>query len=378
MSKINTYDVIIIGAGLSGLSLAEEISRRTDHRILILEKKRKFQNDKNWCFWNLPENKFTKYADHSWKKIIIKFNSKKIELSDKKVSYLHIYPQTFYKKILKVLKNRKIEILLNQDVKQIKINKEGSVVNSNKKKYVAKLVFDSRPSIFQKNKNKLYQHFLGFEVLFKKKVFNFKEITLMDFQSFHKGVHFFYILPFSSKRALIETTYFSTNIRKVEEYRKEIKKYINHNFPKLQYKILNEEKGIIPMYHQKIYKESGYLKIGTSGNWVRSSTGFSFQDSFKNSKIITNNLIKTNEVLPLRENFHSFLDDVFCYYIKTFPTSSKDFFFSFFSKNKLKDIVYFLTGELSFLRTLLIIKSLPKLKLIASLVSILKIKLLNK
>ena len=76
MSKINTYDVIIIGAGLSGLSLAEEISRRTDHRILILEKKRKFQNDKNWCFWNLPENKFTKYADHSWKKIIIKASLK--------------------------------------------------------------------------------------------------------------------------------------------------------------------------------------------------------------------------------------------------------------------------------------------------------------
>ena len=378
MSKFNTYDVIIVGAGLSGLNLAEEISRRTNYSILILEKKKKFLNDKNWCFWNLPENKFTKYADHSWEKIIIKFNSKKIELSDKEVRYLHIYPQTFYKRILKILKNRKIKILLNQDIKQIKIDKVGSVVNSNKKKYIAKLIFDSRPNIFKKNEKQLYQHFLGVEVLFKKKVFNIKEITLMDFKSFNKGVNFFYILPFTSNKALIETTYFSTNIKKAEEYRKEIKKYINHKFPNLQYKVLNEEKGIIPMYRQKIYEKSGYLRIGTSGNWVRSSTGYSFQDSFKNSKIITNNLLKTKNLLPLKANFHTFLDEVFCYYIKTFPISSKDFFYSFFSKNKLKDIVCFFTGELSFFRTLLIIKSLPKFKLIISLVSILKIKLLNK
>ena len=42
MSKFNTYDVIIVGAGLSGLNLAEEISRRTNYSILILEKKKNF------------------------------------------------------------------------------------------------------------------------------------------------------------------------------------------------------------------------------------------------------------------------------------------------------------------------------------------------
>ena len=40
------FDIVIIGAGLSGLSLAIEISKRTKFSVLLLEKKRKLQKDK--------------------------------------------------------------------------------------------------------------------------------------------------------------------------------------------------------------------------------------------------------------------------------------------------------------------------------------------
>ena len=36
------FDVIIIGAGLSGLTLANEISKKTKKSVLIIEKKKKF------------------------------------------------------------------------------------------------------------------------------------------------------------------------------------------------------------------------------------------------------------------------------------------------------------------------------------------------
>ena len=39
MKNIENFDVIIIGAGLSGLTLAKEISTKTNYKILILEKK---------------------------------------------------------------------------------------------------------------------------------------------------------------------------------------------------------------------------------------------------------------------------------------------------------------------------------------------------
>ena len=56
------FDIIIIGAGLSGLSLAIEIITRTKFTVLLLEKKRKLQKDKNWCFWNYPKNIHREYC----------------------------------------------------------------------------------------------------------------------------------------------------------------------------------------------------------------------------------------------------------------------------------------------------------------------------
>ena len=44
------FDVIIIGAGLSGLTLANKISEKSKKSVLIIEKKKKFDYDKNWCF----------------------------------------------------------------------------------------------------------------------------------------------------------------------------------------------------------------------------------------------------------------------------------------------------------------------------------------
>ena len=51
----------------------------------------------------------------------------------------------------------------------------------------------------------------------------------MDFQSFKKK-SFFYILPFSKKNALIETTYFSNKLYTETKYKNDIKKYIKKRF----------------------------------------------------------------------------------------------------------------------------------------------------
>ncbi len=77
------FEVIIIGAGLSGLTLAKEICDRTSYKILVLEKKKKLKFDKNWCFWNRPENPFTNNFDHSWEKISINIDGEEKVLHDK-------------------------------------------------------------------------------------------------------------------------------------------------------------------------------------------------------------------------------------------------------------------------------------------------------
>ena len=78
IQPITKFDIIIIGFGLSGITLLLEFLKRTNKKILILEKKKKLERDKTWCFWNKPTNIFTKKNRKSWKKIIVMFGNKKI------------------------------------------------------------------------------------------------------------------------------------------------------------------------------------------------------------------------------------------------------------------------------------------------------------
>ena len=187
----------------------------------------------------------------------------------------------------------------------------------------------------------------------------------MDFQKFKGGIHFFYILPFSSKKGLFETTYFSTKILNDSIYKSDIRKYLKRKFPNQKYKIKFVEKGVIPMFHfDNLSKYS--FPIGTSGNWVRPSTGYAFQNSFINAKKIVDSLLKNKKPNIYIDKKINFLDRIFCYYITNYSSDSKTFFKCFFYKNKFKDIISFLIGDINFFKMLSIIISLPKKNLIYS------------
>tara|TARA_B100000029_G_C17564666_1_gene954638 strand:- start:1463 stop:2254 length:792 start_codon:yes stop_codon:yes gene_type:complete len=263
---------------------------------------------------------------------------------------------------------------MNQQVNEIISHKYEKIIKSNNIKYKSNLIFDSRPNKIKTNENKLYQHFMGFEVLFEKKIFNDNEVTLMDFQTFSNEINFFYILPFSTRRALVETTYFSTKIYKNIKYKRDIINYLKKNFNGQKYKFISQEKGIIPMFYERNINENKLINIGLSGNWIRASTGYGFQNSFLNSKKIVDNLILEKKKKIKIPRLMMFLDLIFCNFISKYPNHSKSFFHSFFFKNELKNIVNFLTGRSKFIQVFMILITLPKLKLILSLIDVIKKK----
>ncbi len=374
MKNIENFDVIIIGAGLSGLTLAKEISTRTNYKILILEKKREFKFDKNWCFWNRPKNPFTNQYDSSWEKISVSIDDEEKILHEKNIKYLHVKSSSFYQRLIFDLKKKPVTIKMNQAIKHVLNKKEGfNLIKSNNIIFKSKLVFDSRPKKISNTKNLLLQHFYGAEISFHKPSLDKKKVILMDFQKFDEGIHFLYVLPFSSKKALFETTYFSTKLLNNSTYKKDIKEYLKKKFPNQKYKFKFIEKGVIPMFHFKEDNDNNNLiNIGTSGNWVRPSTGYSFQNSFINAKDITEKLLKKKNLKINTNKRIKFLDKIFCYYIANHSSHSKMFFKSFFFKNKFKDIVSFLIGDINFFRMLLIILSLPKTKLLYSMIKSIK------
>ena len=90
------------------------------------------------------------------------------------------------------------------------IEKENSYY-VNGKKLNGEYIFDSRPPNF--DNNILLQHFHGIEIECDEDKFDFKTAILMDFRCDQsKGIHFIYFLPFSKKRALVESTLFSNKV----------------------------------------------------------------------------------------------------------------------------------------------------------------------
>ena len=211
------FDYVIIGGGCAGLSLAYELDihqKLNKKTLAIVEPRTEYKRDKTWSFWKVSSHNFEDCVRKSWNKFNIRTDGPRGTQANESTRYPYqsIDSGLFYKKINDKLKE-------NRNIKFFKNIKELDVNNS--------FVFNSVPTL-QAGSSNLWQHFYGFEIETDKDCFNDNTIALMDFCCDQRNnVHFFYILPFSKKKALIETTWISKNDNSsLKDYESQIKNYI--------------------------------------------------------------------------------------------------------------------------------------------------------
>ena len=232
------FDYTIIGGGCAGLSLAYELeinNRLSDKTLAIIEPRTEYQRDKTWSFWKTFPHNFEDCVIKSWDSFSINIPNKSKQVECESLPYQSVDSGLFYKKTLNRLKaNKNIHFFRNKE----DVNTENSYV------------FNSVPKI-NSNENDLWQHFGGYEIETDKNIFDDSIINLMDFDCDQKNsVHFFYTLPFSKNKALIETTWLS-NMKDPSEkdYDFQIKEYIENILKIKNYKIIYKEKGQIPLFY---------------------------------------------------------------------------------------------------------------------------------
>ena len=116
-------------------------------------KKKKIGYEKNWCFWNKPQNIFTNKYDTSWESIKVKIDKEEIIYKENNIKYLHLKSSTFYKYMAERLeKKKKIKILKGKEINKIKKYPEKNELIIGKFKYECKFLFDSRPSLIKKKR----------------------------------------------------------------------------------------------------------------------------------------------------------------------------------------------------------------------------------
>ena len=350
------FDYIIIGGGCAGLSLAYELEindKLKDKTLAIIEPRTEYKRDKTWSFWKVVSHNFDDCVMKSWKNFTINIPKKTNHLECVKYPYQSIDSGLFYEKINSRLKENK-NISLFKDMNEI--NSKNS------------FIFNSVPSI-KKNHLNLWQHFYGVEIETQNNFFDDEIFNLMDFDCDQReSVHFFYTLPYSKTKALVETTWLSKmNDNSQKDYDNQIKDYLENHLNLKNYKITYKEEGAIPLFCPIDKNEKNKVNIGTAGGMTRLSTGYTFLNIQEHSKYIRENIENISNVKKYKiDAKYQFLDEIFLRVLEKHPEKMPDIFFKMF-KASPKTVIKFLSNKSNFFEELSIIFRMPKLTFIKAL-----------
>ena len=364
------YDFIISGAGCAGLSLLLHMidsGKFANKKILLVDREAKNKNDRTWCFWESRPGLFNPIVFKQWNKMWYHDTgySKLMEIDP--YAYKMIRGIDFYNYCFDIIRMQKNIDLQFGNVESIESDNEKATLTIDGKKITADYIFNS--ILFKKPelKNKEYyllQHFKGWRIETRQPAFNPAEATMMDFRLEQKGgVTFIYIMPFTETKALVEYTLFTENVLTPGEYNEALKNYIS-NFLKINdYKITDEEFGIIPMTNHRFSSaDDRVINIGTAGGQTKASSGYTFKFIQKNSADIVDQLIKTGHPwLNKSSGRFRFYDSVLLNILYHKKLSGPEIFTPIIKKNKPQPMLRFLDNESSLTEDLKIISSLPTL-----------------
>lgn len=362
MTPNKIYDYAIIGAGAAGLQLVLKMSQDSffqDKRIAIFEKEEKNINDRTWCFWEVGESGWDYLTTKIWKKGIF-ISNKRLAFSLEPYSYKMIRSADFYAHAKAVIHRCRHIEWIKEEVQEIAQDR----ILVSEGFHRAHHIFDSRidPSFYESGHPKLLQHFKGWFIETKKEVFDPTGFTMMDYRKKWKNqTSFTYILPLSPTRALVEFTLFNLDLLDDKEYDLMLEEYISEYLGVHQYKVLEVEKGIIPMssYPFHVHHTKNLTKIGTGGGWVRASSGYSFRNADKyTSKMVENLKQGISPHKGLFNKRHAFYDALFLDVLINENELGEKIFSTCYQKNPVQRIFRFLDGKSSLIDDFYILKSL--------------------
>lgn len=367
-------DLLIIGAGCAGLSLGVQLAKMKERapRVLLLEQRTVYENDRTWCFWGQKEDAYTDLVNHQWRKLIVQSKEEEISLDCTFTPYQILSSDRFYKEALQLIGlNPLLDLRVGSAlIKEPKLHQGWWYFETTFGQARAKSVVDTRPKTSHDLKGtKLWQSFLGYEIECDQARFNPATAILMDFyRSNSEFVGFNYVLPQSEKRALIEFTVFSKRPYLQDDLTNMLNESVIKYAGVADFKILRKESGIIPMglaaddvSSQANTAHPSYIRAGLTAGAARPATGYAFQRIQHWAFQCANSLCQNS--LPTTHAKDSFLlkkmDDIFLRVIRNNPELGPVLFVALFSRVDSKRMIRFLSDQGRLLDYLAVVKALP-------------------
>ncbi len=371
---------LILGAGCAGLSLAWHLlGRGVRDRIVLVDRREGYTNDRTWCFWDVEPTPFDHLATHAWDRWdLFEPSGRLVACSSNRYRYRRLRAIDFYEAVqnrLSAFPN--VELVLGETVLQRQDTGKGFEVETTGGIFQGDLAFDSArlpehllsASSQPEHPFGLVQHFLGQTVRVDRPVFDPDRPILMDFRvDQSSGPRFVYLLPISAEVALVENTYLSAASISADRHRMEIRDYLREHFGQDAFEVLEEESGRIPMSTARPVRppDSRAISIGLAGGAARPSSGYAFLRIQRQCRNLANALtaggtLEKLDLDSLAPRKYDFFDTVFLQVLADRPERAPQLFSRMFRGAGADSLVRFLGDASGWRDDLRLILALPKL-----------------
>jgi lycopene beta-cyclase len=346
-------DLIILGGGCAGLSLASRLAASgSPLRVLILEERDHYEEDRTWCGWRTAPHPFQECAAAAWPKWRIATTRETIERSSTRYPYEMIPADRFYAESCRAIRNSAtVSIAMAAHVATVR-ERAGSVSIGllDGSTFSSRWLVDTRPTVTALSPPSLWQNFVGYVVngsqALDKRIGDFP--VLMDFQApGTSAVQFIYLLPLSDGAYLCEWTRFSKERGEENKIEQQLLDWIGQNAGH-GWCLGRRESGSLPMssVRRKLQTAGPIVLAGTAGGSMRASTGYAFHSIQRWADACCRALLAGEApVPPSRNRMLDFMDDVFLRALQQENSSGEAIFFSLFKHTPPDALVRFLSGQ---------------------------------
>jgi lycopene beta-cyclase len=359
--------VAILGAGLAGSSLAYLLYHRGYRgQVHLFDSRRRFDREQRWCSWGPVPEELSWTFGYSWDRWQVIWGHRRAVVRLPERPYREIYAPSFFERVLEELAgSSNVHLHLGSEVRSVECHNGRLAIELAVGSLGTDLAFDSRPAAVRETSSgsgpRLRQSFVGRVVSTTGAAFDPATVTLMDFGE-EEDISFTYVLPFTSDRALVESTVFAPRPLPAASHRSRIGTYLRERGIS-SYTVASEESGDLPLATNRFSDRlcDRHHVIGAAGGALRPSSGYGLVRIMRRSEEIAEALLRGRPVPRSREPARRrLLDEVFLETVASSPDLARRSFVEMFSCLRPEVLVRFLSDEASVFDELRMVAVLPK------------------
>ncbi|MFC7328135.1 lycopene cyclase family protein [Marinactinospora rubrisoli] len=367
---MRVFDVLIVGAGAAGLTLAHTgagaaLPGAGAPEIALLDPPvgAARPKDRTWCFWEHGAGRWDAVLAARWDRLsVVAPSGARQERATGPLSYKMLRSRDFTEHVRTGLAPNVHPCTAT--VTAIEDGTDHATVHASRPdgsevRLRARWVFDSRPlPAPPAARTTLLQHFRGWFVRTGEDAFDPGTAVLMDLRTPQPraGVSFGYLLPLSSRDALVEYTEFTREVLDDAGYDAALRRYTGRVLGLEGFTVTASEQGVIPMTDGRFRTRVGrrVFRLGAAGGATRPSTGYTFSGIQRQAAAVVRALEEGRTPVPPipHRRRHLAMDAVLLRALDTGRLDGADFFARLFARNDMRDVLDFLDGRSAFTREL--------------------------